>query len=119
MQKQKGMSFLGLVIVLAAILSVLLAGIKIVPAYIEYMSVKKVMKKIANESNLNDMSKKEIIDEFDKGADIDYITVVNGKDLQFSKDEAGKTVVSVEYQVVKPLAGNLSALMDFKATTAK
>ncbi len=119
MRKQQGMSFLGLVIILAAVLSVVLAGIKVVPAYIEFMSVKKVMKKIANEPNLNDMTKKEIADEFDRGANIDYITVVTGKDIEFSADANGKTVATIEYQVVKPLAGNLSALMDFKATTAK
>ena len=119
MRKQQGMSFLGLVIILAAVLSVVLAGIKVVPAYIEFMSVKKVMKKIANEPNLGDMSKKEIIEEFDRGANIDYITVVKGKDIEFSADANGKTVATIEYQVVKPLVGNLSALMDFKATTAK
>jgi len=119
MRKQNGMSFLGLVIVLAAVLSVVLAGVKIVPAYIEFMSVKKVMKRIANEPSLNDMSKKEITEEFDKGANVSYVSVVTGKDLQINKDANGKTVVTVEYQVVKPLAGNLSALMDFKATTAK
>lgn len=117
--KQSGMSFIGLIIILAAIITVVLAGVKILPAYIEYMSVKKVMKKIADEPNLHEMSNKEIAIDFDKSADTSYITVVTGKDLVFSKDENGKTVVSVEYQVVKPLAGNLSALMDFKATTEK
>ena len=119
MRRQNGMSFLGLVIILAVVLSLLLAGIKIVPAYIEFMSVKKVMKKIGNEPNFNDMSNREIVDDFDRGANIDYITVVKGSDLKISKDANGKTVATVEYQVVKPLAGNLSALMDFSASTQK
>jgi len=119
MRKQLGMSFLGLVIILAAVLSLVLAGVKIVPAYIEFMSVKKIIKKIGNEPGLAEMSKKEIADEFERGTDIGYVKVVTSKDLQITKDETGKNVVTVEYQVVKPLAGNLSALMDFKATTAK
>ena len=119
MCKQQGMTFLGLIVVLAAVLSLVLAGVKIVPAYIEFMGVKKIIKKIADEPSVNDMSKKEIADEFDKGANISYVTVVTSKDLQITKDENGKNVVTLEYQVVKPLAGNLSALMDFKATTAK
>lgn len=118
MQKQRGMSFLGLVIVLAAVLSVVLAGVKIVPAYIEYFSVKKIIQKIGKEPGLNDMSKKEIADSFDRGADIGYVTVVTGNDLKITKDDRG-TVVSVEYQVVKPLAGNLSALLDFSASSGK
>ncbi|HSH72448.1 MAG TPA: DUF4845 domain-containing protein [Methylophilaceae bacterium] len=119
MRKQQGMTFLGLIIVLSLVLSVLLAGIKITPAYIEYISVKKALKKIGNESSFPEMSKKEIIDEFDRSAVIDNIEVVKGSDLVISAGNSGQKIVSVEYQVVKPLAGNLSALMDFKASTAK
>jgi hypothetical protein len=31
----------------------------------------------------------------------------------------GEKVISVQYEVVEPLAFNLSALMDFKASSAK
>jgi len=119
MRKEQGMTFLGLVIVLSAILSLVLAGVKIVPAYIEFMAVKKLIKKIADEPSLNEMSKADIADVFYKGATAGYITVVSPKDLKFSKDATGKTVVTIEYEVVKPLVGNLSALIDFHATTAK
>jgi len=119
MRKQQGMSFLSFVVVLAAILSVLLAAIKIAPVYIEYMAIKKVIKKLSNEPNLNEMSKADIELEFNKNAEIDNVATVSYKDLEYSKDESGKTVLTIEYQVVKPLVGNLSALMDFKATTAR
>jgi hypothetical protein len=111
MYKQRGMTFIGFVIVAVIGLSIVLAGIKVSPAYIEFMTVKKIIAKIGNEPNFEA--------EFDKGANIGYVTVVTGKELAISKDSSGKRVVSVEYQVVKPLVGNLSALMDFKATTEK
>ncbi|PCI54570.1 MAG: DUF4845 domain-containing protein [Methylophilaceae bacterium] len=119
LKKQKGMTFLGFVIVAAIALSILLAGVKVVPDYIEFSGVKKIIQNIGNNPNFNSMTKKEIMVSFDKNANIGYVTVVNSRDLIFSKDASGKNVVSVEYEVVKPLAFNLSALMDFKASTEK
>jgi Domain of unknown function (DUF4845) len=119
LKKQQGMTFLGFVIVAVIALSILLAGIKIVPDYIEFSGVKKIINNIGSNPNFDSMSKKEIMDSFDKNASTSYVTVVNGRDLIFSKDASGKTVVSVEYEVVKPLAFNLSALMDFEASTGR
>ncbi len=119
MRKERGMSFLGFVILAAIGLSVVLTGIKIAPAYIEFFAVKNIIRKIGSEPGLADMSKKEIMDEFNNGANTGYVSVITGNDLTITKDENGKVVVTAEYQVVKPLAFNLSALMDFKATTEK
>jgi Domain of unknown function (DUF4845) len=119
LKKQQGMTFLGFVIVAVIALSILLAGIKIVPDYIEFSGVKKIINNIGSNPNFDSMSKKEIMDSFDKNASTSYVTVVNGRDLIFSKDASGKTVVSVEYEVVKPLAFNLSALMDFEPSTGR
>lgn len=119
MKKQHGMTFLGFILVAAIALSIVFAGIKIVPAYIEFFSVKKIIQRIADDPNFDSKSKQEIMAEFDKGADAGYVTVVHGKDLIFAKDADGKQIVSAEYQVITPLAFNLSALMDFKAATAK
>lgn len=119
MKKQRGMTFLGFVIVAVIGLSLVLAGVKVVPVYIEYASVKKVIQRIGDDSNFDSMSKQEVITAFDKSASVSYVTVVSGNDLIIGKDESGGRTVSVEYQVVEHLAFNLSALMDFEATTEK
>lgn len=118
-KQQTGMTFLGIVILGALVLSILFAGIAVVPSYIEFSSVKKIIQRIGNESGLDGMSKKDIAEMFDKSATTGYVTVITGKDLVITKGAEGKQVVTAEYQVVKPLAFNLSALMDFKASTAK
>ena len=119
MKKQAGMTFLGFVIVAVIAISLILAGVKIVPAYIEFSGVKKIINNIGSKPEFDSMSKQEIMEAFDKNASTSYVTVVNSKDLIFSKDPSGKNVVSVQYEVVTPLAFNLSALMDFKASTEK
>jgi hypothetical protein len=116
--KQKGMTFLGLLIVAIIALSLLLAGIKIVPNYLEFFSVKKTLASVSHQPNLNSMTNAEIIESFDKSANVNYITVINGRDLIISANASGGKVISVQYEVVEPLAFNLSALMDFKASSA-
>ena len=116
--KQQGMTFIGLVLTIAAILSVVAVGIKVTPAYIEFFGVKKIISKIGNESNFKDMSKKEIQEMFSNGATIGYVTVVNANDLIIERGESGN-VVTAAYQVTIPLIANASILLDFNATTAK
>ena len=116
MHKQRGMTFIGLVFVIAGIVFVAVIGMKLLPAYMEYMSVKKAITKIAKEPTFASMSNKDIVDTFDRSATIDNISVVKGRDLDITKDESG-TVVSVEYQTIVPLVANVSALLDFEATT--
>lgn len=119
LSKQKGVTFIGFLFMAIIAISLILAGVKIVPDYIEYSGVKKIINSIGSNPNFDSMTKNEIMESFDKNASTSYVTVVSGKDLIFSKDANGKNVVSVEYEVVKPLAFNLSALMEFKASTDK
>lgn len=113
-KKQGGATMLGMLIVGAMVVFVALVVMKMVPAYTEFMSVKKVLRAMEQES-LSSMSTKEIKDSFDKRASIDYINSVKGSDLTIEKGEGGTTVVAVEYQIVKPIIGNVSVLIDFSA----
>ena len=117
MHKQRGITFLGLLFVVVVVVFVIVVGMKLIPAYTEYFSVKKAIVKIANEPTFATMSKKDIVDEFDRSATIDDIRVVAGKDLEVGKDDDGKPVVSIEYQATVPLIANVSALIDFSTST--
>lgn len=118
MNKQKGITVVGMLLVATGIFFIALIVMKIVPAYIEYFSVKKVINAMANDPALPTMSVKEIRDSFSRRASIDNITGIKSDELDISKS-AGETVVIAEYAVKTPLLGNLSAYMDFTATTAK
>lgn len=90
---------------------------KLTPAYLEFLSVKKAIAKIANDPAFPSMTKKDIVDQFNRSATIDDIKVIEGDDLQIAKEEGGKPVVTAEYQAVVPLIANVSALLDFKTST--
>lgn len=116
MQKQRGMTFMGLVLMVAGIVFVAIIGMKMVPAYIEFMSVKKAIANIANQPDFKEMTQKDIQTAFSKTASIDNIDSINAKELIISQTDLGP-VVTAEYQVVVPLMGNVSAMMDFYAST--
>lgn len=116
LKKQQGATFLGMAIVAAGLIFAAIIGMKLMPAYIEYMSVKKVIKAMGADPSLNSMSSKEARYSFEKRKSIDNISSVTGNDLVIKKED-GVTVVSVDYQVQKPLMGNVTALLDFHASS--
>lgn len=110
-KKQNGVTLLGLMIVSVVVIIFALVGMKVVPAYMEFLSVKKVLSTMKQEP-LAEMNDKEIRNSFDKRASIAYISVVKGSDLIIEKNGDKKDLI-MEYQVVKPIAGNISVLIDF------
>jgi len=114
LKKQWGATLLGMMFVAAALVFMALIAMKVFPAYQEYYSVKTVLAAL-NKEPLSSMSKKEIQESFNKRANTSYVTVVTGTDLTIDKNSAGETVASVEYQVIKPLFGNISILIDFSS----
>jgi|APFre7841882724_1041349.scaffolds.fasta_scaffold67173_2 hypothetical protein len=117
-QKQQGMTFIGLVLVIAAGVFLAILAMKVTPAYIEFMGVKKAIQRLADDPAFNEMGKKEIIQAFNKSAEVGYITVIRGNDLVIEKGQTGN-VVTAQYQVTIPIVANASVLLDFNATTAK
>ncbi len=116
--KQKGMTFIGLVLVIAAVVFLATIGMKVVPAYIEFSGVKKAIHRVASDVNFSAMSKKEIANAFDKAASASYVTVIKGSDLIIEKGDAG-SVIKAEYPVTLPIVANVSILIDFNASSAK
>lgn len=113
-KKQQGATLLGMLIVGAFIVFIASIVMKMAPAYIEFMSVKKVLKAMKEES-LGTMTNKEIKDSFERRASVAYVETVKGSDLVIEKKLEGNPILSVSYQVVKPVAGNVSVLIDFSA----
>lgn len=90
--RQRGLSFLGLLVVggLLAVSGVIVA--QIVPTAIEYQAINKAANK-AREGN----SVPEVRSIFDKAAAVDNISSISGKDLEVTK-VGDKIVVSFAYE---------------------
>lgn len=97
--RQRGVSFLGLVVVggLLAVVGVVTA--QIIPTAIEYQAVVKAVNKASTGSTVA-----EVRSLFDKATAIDNITSISGKDIVVTK-EGDKVVVTFAYQREIHLAG--------------
>jgi len=95
----------------------LLGGLKLLPHYIEYLSIKKVIAALAVSEEVKSGTVAEIRASFGRRAVIDNITAVKSVDLEISK-ENNETVVSAAWQPRIPLFPGYTLLIDFEASTA-
>jgi hypothetical protein len=114
MRKQAGLSLIGLLIVSAIIVFVALIGFKLLPAYIEYFTVKRVITDLAYSPDLRGGTARDVQNAFSRRATIDDIKSIQASDLEVVKQGEGFDIIA-RYSVQVPLFGNISACIDFDA----
>jgi Tfp pilus assembly major pilin PilA len=117
MHRERGLSLIGTIFVLAILGFVAVVGLKLVPAYIEYFAVKKVLAAMVHSGDTKG-TVAEIKKAFDRRSLIDDIHSLKGEDLDVTK-EGGTVVVSANYSVKVPLVANVSACIDFSTSTGE
>ncbi len=115
-KRQQGVSLIGMLLWGIVVVFAALLVMKILPGYIEYFTIKKVLVEIGQDSNINTLSDASIRDKFNKRSQIDDIHSVKAGDLDISR-EKGVTIISADYQFQTNLIGNISLLVDFHATS--
>lgn len=115
-RRQQGVSLPGLLTWSVAIVLVAIFGMRLIPAYVEFAAVKKVLVAIASDPDLRNAGSREIRMAFDKRASVDDIKTVSGSDIVIKKQDE-QIVLNVSYTVTKPLFANLSLLIDFDAAS--
>jgi len=114
--QQRGLTMIGFLFVAVMLVFVAMLAMKLVPAYIEFFSVKKVLATMGRESDIRSKSNAEIRSDFDRRAGVSYVTVVKPENL--SVDRSGGTpVISVDYTFRTKLVGNVSLVVDFSASS--
>ena len=108
MRNQQGATLFGMVVVGIVIVFVVIGGLKIAPAYIEYYTAKKAIVGVAQTRG----TVAEVRAAFDRRAAIDDITVIAGRDLEVTK-EGNEIVVSFAYPKRISMFGNVNVVIDF------
>ncbi len=104
---QRGVSFLGLVIMIALGVSIFVVGAKVVPTVIEHQAILKAIEKAKLGNTVP-----EVRTIFDKAATIDDISAISGKDLDVSKN-GDKVVVAFAYNKEIELFGPAYLLIKY------
>src|SRR5512139_2186499 len=114
--RQRGLTMIGFLFVAVVLVMIAMLAMKLVPAYIEFFSVKKILATMGQESDLKSKSNADIRDDFAKRASVGYVTVVKPEDLTI--DRHGATpVITADYTYRTTLVGNVSLVVDFHAST--
>ena len=117
MTKQRGMtltSFLAVLIVLGFILYI---AMKLFPMYQEYYAVRSAMKSLATEPGVSQMQPANIQSLFFKRLYINYSDNVKPSNVKFDRVNNGWNL-RVNYEVRRPLVGNIDVVGKFDATQA-
>ncbi len=110
---QRGMTMITGMLVLAIAVFFVILGIRLVPSYIEYYSVRSVLQAVAQDRQAREWSPAQIKDSIIKRLKINGVYDFDRNNIHIKKDK-GKLQIVVAYEVRKNMAGNIDAVMAFK-----
>jgi len=110
--KQKGMTFIGLVVVLGILGIFVFSVLKVFPVYMEHFSVTKSMEAVENNPKIKTLSSSAIKSLLVKKFDMNEVTSVTHKEIKVHRG-TGDLSVSITYEVRDDYLGNVDIVLSF------
>ena len=111
-RRQKGLSFISLLVVLALAVFFVLIGIKMVPTYLENFSIREVLSSIEADRASRGMSRGRLQENILRRFHINGVYNFPKDEIKFTNTKKGLHI-AVDYEVRKPIAGNVFVVMVF------
>ena len=112
LRRQQGMTTLGMVILVAFVGIFALAGIRLIPVYLNYMKVASVVAAVQEEFDGAGASSGMIRRSISNRFDVEMISEIRSSDVTVTKVDGGYEVAAA-YSHKAPLIGNVSFVVDF------
>jgi len=109
--KQRGVTFMGWLVLLAPTVLVIYAAVRLTPVYLNYMKVVRALSLVASDANGNN-DPRSIRTTIDKHFEIDMVEYPTTRDMKITKD-GGAWLVESQYDDEAPLFANLSLRVTF------
>ncbi len=109
--KQKGLSIIGFIIVLAMVVFVSFLGMRIVPLYMEYYSVVSALNGVASERGSANLSPYDIKVKILNRLYVSYSENVKESHIKITRGNGVN--LRVKYEVRTPIMGNLDVIARF------
>lgn len=117
MNRQRGVTLSGLMIVLFLLIVGALLGFKLFTPYSQYFTIQKVFQNLALNPEVRSGTRKDALAAWSRYATVENITTISGDDIEVTK-EGNNVVISASYSVKVPLFHNISLLIDFNPTSS-
>jgi hypothetical protein len=114
---QRGVTLTGMIFVLILIVLVVLLGIKVVPVYVEYFTIQKNFRAMAEDPALAAGRRADLLRAWSGRETVDNITAIQGRDITFER-QGEQLVISADYSVKVPIFRHLNFCFDFHPTSS-
>jgi hypothetical protein len=116
--RMRGISMVGWLLIATVVVVFGSAGMKTIPAYLEFNTVKGAINSVLQDPKVSLKSENELRGELDKRFMINNVKAIQPSQVTFSK-EGGRVVAIVNYEVRENLFGNLDLAMTFAGEFTK
>jgi len=114
MQKQqRGVSIIGLLVILVILIVVALFGMKVIPSFMEYRTAKATIQAVARSGA---STPADVRRAFENRATIDNITTLKPTDLEITR-EGNQMVIAFSYRKEVPLFTGVGLYIDYAANS--
>ena len=115
--RQRGIGFVGFIMIAAGVVFAAIAGMKLVPPYMHSAQIAEIFKSIATDPLMRGATITDVKESYSKRANINYITDITAEDIDIDKVN-GQWVLSASYSVKVPVAGNITLLLEFNPSSS-
>jgi hypothetical protein len=116
-QRERGATFLGIVVILLILGSALYAGIRLVPVYLEYTKVARALEQVRDEHSAIDTNAQAIRLSLERRWDIEDIQRIGWKEVAITKTGDGFDITAA-YDAEEPFVANVYLLVKFDKTVS-
>lgn len=109
---QRGVSIMGLVVVLAVVIVVAVFAMKVIPSFLEFRTAKSAIEAIGRQAQ----NPADVRRAFDNRAAIDNINTITSKDLEIGR-EGNQVVIAFAYRKEVALFGPVGLYIDYAANS--
>jgi hypothetical protein len=116
--RQRGVTLTGMILVSILIIGVVLLAVKVVPVYLEYHTIQRNFRAMAEDPALESGRRAELLRAWSARATVDNITALQSQDITFER-QGDQLFISADYSVKVPIFRNVNFCFDFRPTSAR
>lgn len=111
--RERGITFLGWIVILIPVGMLLYAGIRLTPIYLEYMKIARTLEQVSEEYSGEAPEARSVRAAIERHFDIEDVRIIKKDDVKITKQGSGY-LLEVDYYDTVPFVANVSLMAEFK-----